>query len=434
MKNFNDKINDKILAYYNKSNKSLLVFSDLHLNKNNYNNCIAVEKLLNNLVDYIKKNNIHLIIFLGDWFEKKDNAKIEELEITTNFLKELVILDCLMLFIYGNHDVYQKDKLLQQIKSFINTYSIIDNLIFIQDYFVFINKEDKFIFHFYPIFSDKLNQNGNLLNKKIYKETLLNNKQCIPNYTEYGHYIFGHFDLYNIKYLSRSNYIFNYNDTNLTKYTTDDFLIKNFDLSLLGHYHNIVYKKEDNKIKLLFVGSPYQIDFGDQNQIRGFWLLKNIFKDQFNIKFIENNVSPKFYIIKLSEYYDFANSKINVNELLKFKQSYIRIIIDLKLNDTDEQMFFNIKNQLINQNLYVDVIVKNDLNILDDKYNLFLENLNKLSNKEIEFNDILNLSLLNKEKILKILNEYVNLFYDEKQFKNLNIPKEDLINFIQELI
>jgi len=73
-----------------------------------------------------------------------------------------------------------------------------------------------------------------------------------------------------------------------------DVLSRKFRLSLIGHYHN---RKQVRK-NVLSVGAPMQHNFGDAHQSRGWWILDT---DTYELEFIENDFSPRFWKIKTSD-------------------------------------------------------------------------------------------------------------------------------------
>lgn len=73
-----------------------------------------------------------------------------------------------------------------------------------------------------------------------------------------------------------------------------DILSKKFKLSLLGHCHDS-QKIRDN---VYSVGAPMQHNFGDFLSPRGWWILDT---KTYEMKFIENDFSPRFWKIKTNQ-------------------------------------------------------------------------------------------------------------------------------------
>lgn len=68
-------------------------------------------------------------------------------------------------------------------------------------------------------------------------------------------------------------------------------------LTITGHFHH----REERKYKdstILYVGCPYQQDWGDYNTTKGLYILD---LDSLNYEFIENQISPRYNKIRYSE-------------------------------------------------------------------------------------------------------------------------------------
>jgi DNA repair exonuclease SbcCD nuclease subunit len=92
-----------------------------------------------------------------------------------------------------------------------------------------------------------------------------------------------------------------------------------------GHFHFREQRTYDDKY-VLYLGSPYEMDFGDRDQQKGVSIID--FNDLTNIKFIENNVTPKHYRLKISE---LVQKKYN-NLPSIIKGNIISVYVDSKLD------------------------------------------------------------------------------------------------------
>lgn len=84
----------------------ILHTSDLHLGKklNGYDLCEEQKVKLDQMVQYIKDNNIDAIILAGDIFDTS-LASDDAIKLFNKFLKELILIDKLEIFVIaGNHD------------------------------------------------------------------------------------------------------------------------------------------------------------------------------------------------------------------------------------------------------------------------------------------------------------------------------------------
>ena len=78
-----------------------------------------------------------------------------------------------------------------------------------------------------------------------------------------------------------------------------------------GHFHKKSHRKYENG-QILYLGSPYQQNFGDVGDERGIYIL-NLENHAFN--FIENKISPKHLKISLKVF-----SQTNIS-CLRWKQN-----------------------------------------------------------------------------------------------------------------
>ena len=72
----------------------------------------------------------------------------------------------------------------------------------------------------------------------------------------------------------------------------DGFLtaaFSDYKLTFSGHFH-IRNEYNNGKFKIVYIGNPYQKDWGDFNEPKGFCLLK----DNFEYEFINNDISPSY--------------------------------------------------------------------------------------------------------------------------------------------
>ena len=92
-----------------------------------------------------------------------------------------------------------------------------------------------------------------------------------------------------------------------------------------GHFHFREQRTYDDKY-VLYLGSPYEMDFGDRDQQKGVSIID--FNDLTNIEFIENNVTPKHYRLKISE----LVQKKYTNLPSIIKGNIISVYVDSKLD------------------------------------------------------------------------------------------------------
>jgi DNA repair exonuclease SbcCD nuclease subunit len=116
--------------------------------------------------------------------------------------------------------------------------------------------------------------------------------------------LIGHFDLLNFKVTQ--NQICDHGESSENLLTKANCVVS-------GHFHIREHRLyEDNKY-VLYLGSPYEMDFGDRDQQKGVSIID--FNDLSNVKFVENTITPKHLRLKIS---DLTQKKYkNVSELVK---------------------------------------------------------------------------------------------------------------------
>lgn len=227
------------------------------------------------LFPYMKENGIDTIIQMGDFLDHRKSMDILIFnKILTEFYDELVKNEFRMFTILGNHDIYYNSRLdVNMMQTFEKLYP--DNVkVFSERTKVNINDQ---ICYFVPWII------GNALSEKelVGVETL-----------------FGHLEIRNFEMVK------GHKDEN--SILTSDFLRRRRKLKRVfsGHYH---IKSTNGFIQ--YVGTPYQLNWGDYETSRGFF----VWDKEGEIEFIENSVSPRFVKIKYNE--ENENGRVEVKGL-----------------------------------------------------------------------------------------------------------------------
>jgi DNA repair exonuclease SbcCD nuclease subunit len=204
----------------------------------------------------LKQKNIKDIIIAGDIFHNRHEIGVNTIHCASKFFE--ILKDYNIVAITGNHDCYYRDK------SDVNSISI-------------LNRSNITIFQtFHSI---------NFLNKKIAFCPWGTELNEIPK----SDIIFGHFEIVNFK--MNTHKICDHG------FETEHLLDKS-NLIITGHFHIREHRKYKNKKSILYLGSPYELDFGDRDQTKGITILDI---ETLNTEFIENNVTPKHKKIKLTD-------------------------------------------------------------------------------------------------------------------------------------
>jgi len=233
------------------------------------------------LRDELKKNNIKDIIICGDLFHYRDEIAVNTIQITTDILTGWSDFNIIVLV--GNHDSYYKDRAdvnsLSILKGWSNI-TVIDRLTQLTAF----NKD--LLFCPWGTRSEELTKND---------------------------IIFGHFEIESFK-------------MNHFKVCTEGIKAKNLlrmsDLIITGHFHHREERKHTAG-DILYLGNPYQMDFGDVNTKKGYYIL-DLENKTYN--FTENKLSPKHIKIKLSELA--ARGTIDSTFQQKIKNNIVKFIVD----------------------------------------------------------------------------------------------------------
>lgn len=272
------------------NSKRIAIFSDLHLGVH-VNSPVWHEVALNWakwVTSELEKQNIKEIIFCGDFFHNRS-------EITVNTLHQAsLILDMFddfhVYMLAGNHDSFYK-----------NNCSV--NSI--------------------RIFSGR--KNITIIDTP--KTLQLGSKRCFfapwgieLSKIEKADVLFGHLEIESFK--------MNAHKLCDHGFKTEDLL--NFaPLVISGHFH----LREERSYKrgtVLYVGSPFQLDFGDEGSTKGYYILN---LDDLTYEFFENKISPKHLKIKLSDLIKINNFKTVGRDIIG--NNIIKLEVDKTISNSD---------------------------------------------------------------------------------------------------
>lgn len=232
--------------------------------------------------EYYKSNQIDEIIIPGDIFHNRSQISVETLTIARQFFD--YFKDFTVYISTGNHDCFKKDS------SDINSIALLSgwNNIRIVD-------------------------NEPLILETNYEKTL----GLVPWGTDIKDFpkcdvIFAHLEISSFYMNSYKvcEHGFSYKD-----------LFNYAPTIVSGHFHKKDHRNYENNKQIVYLGSPYQHNFGDIHDTRGIYVY-NIADN--TLEFIENKISPKH--IKLS-------IKESIDEDI-IKNNFVSIIVD---NDVKEE-------------------------------------------------------------------------------------------------
>ena len=126
--------------------------------------------------------------------------------------------------------------------------------------------------------------------------------------------VFGHFDIQSFKMA---------NNKVCEGGIRSSALLEKANLIVTGHYH-LTQERVYNNGRILYLGSPYELNWGEANSPKGVYLLDI---DSLQYEFIENTISPKHRRIRLSELIEVGKVTDEFQE--EFRNNIIKFIIDV---------------------------------------------------------------------------------------------------------
>ena len=329
------------------------IFSDLHLgvhsNSTSWHN-YAIE-WAHWFKEECKRKNIKDIIFCGDWHHNRSEISVNTLQVSADIFDILSGFN--IIAITGNHDIYYKHR------TDVNSLSIFKKRknVTILDSFDTIEAFDRTI--------TLCPWNTNI--KEIPQSDV----------------IFGHFEIETFKMNS-------YRVCEEGLKVKD--LLKKCSLIISGHFHTR-HEKKFSRGTILYVGNPFQMDFGDTGNQKGYYVLD---LDTLQYDFTPNNISPTYKKISLSELV--REGTITKNTINNFAGNIARLKVDMNISQADMDILLKKLTLLKPEVLTVDYDI-NFNRLIDDT-----DNKEDLSGIDIpqaieEFVNLLEIK--NKKEIIK---------------------------------
>jgi len=299
----------------------------------------------------LKLRYIKDIIIAGDIFHNRHEIGVNTIHCARKFFD--ILSNYNIVTITGNHDCYYKDK------SDINSISILNgykNVTVYQELVAQTINNKKFVFCPWGI-----------------------DLQEIP----LCDIIVGHFEILNFKMSSHKVCDHGFES---------ESLLDKSKLVITGHFHCRDHRKYTNGKSIIYLGSPYELDFGDREQTKGFTILDT---DNLSLELVENHTTPKHKKIKIS---DLLDNKINLENVSdELQNNFVSLCIDRNVNEQVLNLMLSKFNQ------YKPRHVRTDFNIFES-VQLSATELNEVS-----------------IDIDTALHEFVNLL-------DTPVPKKDILN------
>ena len=270
--------------------KKIAIFSDLHLG-------VHINSPTWHEISYdwakwytneIKEKDIDTVIFCGDFFHSRSEITVNTLHQAGEILD--LFADFNIYMIAGNHDSFYKNN------CSVNSIRILRG----RDNITVFDKPGLHQINGVECFFSPWGTNINDI--------------------EESDIIFGHFEIESFKMNSYKL---------CEEGVKSGELLARAPLVISGHFH-LREERKYEKGTVLYVGSPFELDFGDESSTKGYYIL-DVNKKTYT--FHENNVSPKHIKINLSELIKIKNFSDHGTNL--FKKNIIKLAIDKSISNLD---------------------------------------------------------------------------------------------------
>lgn len=296
----------------------------------------SIDYFNNVFFPYLRENNIKTVIHMGDVFDRRRFINMNTLnKINNNFLKPFYDSEFELHCILGNHDVYYKNT---------NKVNSLNELLNKNIIHIYEEPTCKNIQGFDVGFVPWITQDNaeNCLE-------FIENKSC--------NILFGHFEMRSFE-MSRGI-------KNIEGICPS--LFKDYNVVFSGHFH--CRQTQEN---IYYVGTPYQLNFSDINELKGFHIFD---LETRNLEFIEN----KNKIFKEIKYDDQKENMLNLS-FEQYENCFVKVVVQMK---AQPYMFERFMENLNNSNTAGVTVIE--------------ESFFELSNEELEDQSQDTLSIINRE-------------------------------------
>jgi len=271
------------------------------------------------LKEELTDKGIRDIIISGDFFHYRDDIAVNTIDFASKLLDEWKDFNIVMLV--GNHDAYYKDK------SDVNSLSILDGW---KNITVISEPTTAVIFGKTVTFCPWGTQADQIPESDL---------------------VFGHFEIQNFKQ--------NRFKVCETGVPASDLLDK-CKLVISGHFHLRDERVYSNG-KILYLGNPYQMDFGDIENTKGYYILDF---DSLTYDFTPNDLSPEHYKIYLSELAKAGKLTEEIKD--KFRNNFIKFVIDKNISPDEVDLVIKKFMSLKPMHINVDYAINFSKFVVDD--------------------------------------------------------------------
>ncbi len=337
------------------SNHNIAIIGDIHLGLKGDSPIYHKIHLdyANTLKEILLENKIEKCIQVGDVYNSRTEIGVDTLHVAEKFFT--ILKDFQWSIVVGNHDTFLANS------NEINSLSIFNGWKNIKIY----DKSEVEILH----------------NKKVGFVPWVYAIDELPKCDV----LFGHFEINTFKQSSMNICEKGVNSTDLLNKSS---------LVFSGHFHINQERTYPNGV-INYVGSIFQMNFGEMNNDNGVYILN---MEDLTYKFIKIQTTPKHYVIRLSELMENTNKLAEYKN--KFKNNFVKFIVDKnleydKLNNITTSLNslhpltlnIDFQNDLfkINENVELNGVEINT----EDAIKEFIKNINTELDKELVIKEIL---------------------------------------------
>ena len=328
------------------------IISDLHLgvhSNSSYWHTVAIE-WANWLKHELNEKGITDIIFCGDWHHNRSEISVLTLQVSADILD--ILEEFNFIAITGNHDIYFKHR------TDVNSMS------------VFKKRQNVTVFDT----AYTIEKFGRVISFCPWNTDM----SAVPK----SDVLFGHLETESFK---------------MTAFKTCEEGISCKDVldispfAISGHFHTR-QEKVFNNGRILYVGNPFQMDFGDAGNTKGYYTLD--FAD-LKCEFFENTVSPHYEKITLSDLIKEGALTERISTI--FENNIVQLKVDKNISSADIEILSNLLHELRPENLIIDYDV-NFNRISNDEGDTDLSGID-IEQAIVEFIDIL--SVENAKEVIE---------------------------------
>lgn len=295
----------------------MIVIGDLHLGIKAFDRDICQNHInyLKTVIDYSAEKDDKIIFQLGDIFNNRQVANIFFMEQVKELFEYLKAKNVVMYSLLGNHDIFWRESREVSLVHHFET-------LYPKNFKVFKEKDD------FEYFDKTIYVVPWLVKGEGLSQSELKNKDMV-----FGHLEIAGFEMAKGHYDERSS--------------LSEKFFKKLNLPVLsGHYH---IRNVKGLVK--YLGTPYQLNWGDFNEIKGFYILD---KD-LNLEFIENDITPKHIKLVFNQ----SNKKpleikgltktirCDLKEISKYfellKNSYVKFLVNHSEDSSYEEYIFELQ-------------------------------------------------------------------------------------------